>query len=163
MIAIVKELYDLSDENRRFLHARLLPEQALQTLDDAKRKLKRMLSVQAVFGDDFKHADIKRFIDQYAKATDEPTLLADLLITDLEAGLATFNEIGDDEAMVDHLYATLARLDKCLNSLSPEALAPHVERLNQLAEKWGAAFGYGISDELTDFAADWKQRASSPK
>jgi hypothetical protein len=158
VLALVKELYDLSDENRRFLHARLLPDQSEQTLDQTKQKLKRMLSVEAVFGDRFQHGQIKRLIDQYAKATDDPGALADLLITDLEAGFATFSQVGDFEPMVDHLYATLERLDKCLETLPRETLTVLVPRLTDLAAKWGAEFGYGISDELSGFAADWDER-----
>jgi len=159
VIALVKELYDLSDENRRFLHARLLPDKSEQTVEQTKAKLKRMLSAQSVFNNHFQHAQVKRLIDQYAKASDDPAAVADLLITDLEAGFATFSQVGDFEPMVDHLYATLERLDKCLETLPREpALTAFVLRLNDLAAKWGAEFGYGISDELSGFAADWDEK-----
>src|SRR2546421_12652037 len=83
VIALLKELYELSDDNRRFLHARLLPDKAEQTLDETKRKLERMLSVQTVYADDFKHAQIKRVVDQYAKATDDPAAVGVLLLPHL--------------------------------------------------------------------------------
>jgi hypothetical protein len=33
-----------------------------------------------------------------------------------------------------------------------------VERLTELANGWGAEFGYGISDELTAVAEEWRER-----
>jgi hypothetical protein len=53
-----------------------------------------------------------------------------------------------------------ARLDKELSKLPPEPLPPRIEKLAELAGKWGAQFGYGISDELSDLAAAWKERVA---
>jgi hypothetical protein len=122
-----------------------------------------MLSSQAVFNNRFKHIDVKRLIDQFAKANDDPDALADLVLTDLESGFKSFSEIGDYEPMVDHLYAMLDRLQEYLQKLTSETLPRHVERLQKLAEQWGAQFGYGISDQLTDFAYEWGDRLKGAK
>jgi hypothetical protein len=158
VVALVKELYDLSEENRRFLHARLLPQHIGETVEQAKRTLRRMLSANTAFNGHFQHIEVKRFIDRFAKGCDDPAALGDLLLTDLEAGCATMGEIGDYPEMVDHVYATLQRLEKTLKLLPRESIVPLVERLNALAKKWGMEFGYGISDELVGFAAFWSGR-----
>lgn len=159
LIALLHELYTASEENRRFLHARLLPQKAEVTLAEAERALKRLLSVSAAFDGRFRHADAKRVVDQFEKATGDPALVADLLLSDLEMSYRTFSETGDFEPMVNHIYATLNRLDKTLARLPPGFLLSRASRLNRLAERWEGKFGYGLSDELADFAAVWNERA----
>jgi hypothetical protein len=156
---LVHELYQLSKDNQRFLHARLLPEASAQTLEQTSRALAKVLSVSSVFADRFRHADAKQIIDQYAKATDDPVALCDLLISDLERSCKTFSEVGDFEPMADHLYATLNRLEKVSADLPTESLVNLSPRLKDLAQTWGRSFGYGISDELIYFASEWLRRA----
>jgi hypothetical protein len=158
LIGLLQELYRLNDTNRRFLDARLLPDRAEQTLDDAKAKLGRMLSSQAIFRGSFRHADVKRFITEFAKGAKDPALIANLLVSDLEYACEAFKEVGDYEPIVDHLYAIVRLLDKHLHELDLEARAPLVERLNELAKAYRSSFGYGISDELVGFAGYWKER-----
>lgn len=160
LIALLHELYNASEENRRFLHARLLPQAAGQTLAEAERALKRLLSVSAAFNGRFRHANAKRVVDQFEKATDDPAAVADLLLAGLEMSYQTFREIGDYEPMVDHIYATINRLDKTLAKVPPGFLVSRASRLNRLAERWDGQFGYGISDELVALAADWNERAA---
>jgi hypothetical protein len=74
--ALIQELYKLSDENRRFLHGRLLPQAVEGTITDAVRALGRLISPSAVWNGHFRHADAKRVVDQFAKATDDPAAVA---------------------------------------------------------------------------------------
>lgn len=161
LASLVHELYKLSEENRRFLHARLLAKASAETLASTKRQLERLLSRSAVLNGRFRHVEIKRLIDQYAKATDDPTAMADLLVTDLEMAFATFREVGDFEPIVDHLYSTLHRLDKIIPEIPTNPLELLVHRINELAARWGASFGYGISDELVAFASELRQRVGT--
>jgi hypothetical protein len=160
---LIHELYQLSDDNRRFPHGRLLPQAAAQTLGEATAALKRLTSVSSVWNDEFRHADAKRVVDQFAKATDDKAAVAQLLLADLEMSFKTFSEVGDFEPMVDHLYASLNRLDKLLSAVPAATLPPLVQRLVDIAARWGADFGYGISDELSGVAADWRQRVDDPQ
>lgn len=64
---LLHELYKLNEENHRFIHARLVPSQA--SVEVSRSELKRILSASSVYNGKFHHADAKRIIDQYAKAT----------------------------------------------------------------------------------------------
>ena len=57
MLALIQELYELSDDNRRFLKARLLPEQAAQTLEETKLRVEKLLTVDRIFANKFSHSD----------------------------------------------------------------------------------------------------------
>jgi hypothetical protein len=157
---LVHELYKLSPDNRRSLHARLLPASAEQTLADARKALTKILSVSAVLNGRFRHADAKQIADQYAKAADDPAAVCDLLISDFEISFPTFHELGADELMADHFYATLNRLVKVSVDLSRESLQQLAPRLKALADEWGNRFGYGISDELCGFVSEWLERSA---
>ena len=76
VVALVQELYRLSDENRRYLHARLLTEHAAESLAAAVKAVKQMISADVVFRGRFRHADVKRIIDQFGKASDDPAAVA---------------------------------------------------------------------------------------
>lgn len=156
---LLHELYNLNEENRRFLGARLVPAKA--SLDEARSELKNILSASSVYDGNFKYADAKRIIDQYAKASRDPIAVTDLLCSDLEMSLASLRQVGDFSNLVDHFYASMARLGKLIAKLpnpSQRALAKHI---GDLAKKWNGKFGYGISDELNDFAAELLDRLKS--
>jgi hypothetical protein len=161
VVALVQELYRLSDDNRRFLHARLLSQHAAANVGEAAKVVRRMVSVREVYAGRFRHADVKRVVEQFEKATDDPAAVAALLLEDLAASLATFSQVGDYEPIVDHAYASMERLDKCLARLDPDAARPLAARLDTLASRWSDEFGYGLSDELDGMAYEWRERLGS--
>lgn len=158
LIALLHELYQLTEENRSFLQGRLLPERGDQVLEKAQKGLEKLLSVSAIFRGRFQHRLIKQAVEQFAKGVGDDSLLARLLLFDLETGFQSFAEVGDYEALVDHLYWALNRLEKVLNDLPVRSRPPLVERLGELARAWGAKFGYGLSDELVAMAQEWQRR-----
>jgi hypothetical protein len=128
---------------------------------DLKAVLKRKISPSAVYRGDFRHIELKRMIDQFARAVYDPAMVADVLVTDLKLSIETFAKIGDYEPMVDHIYATMRRLETLLQSLDPAERPPIVAALLDLAERWKGWFGYGISDELLGMALDWAERGKA--
>jgi hypothetical protein len=160
LIALVQELYRLSDDNRRFLQARLLPKQTEQAMQAAERKLRQIVSKSSVFSNRFRHADMKRVVDQFQKASDNITAVARLLLVDLDASLETFSEVGNDELLADHVLASIERLHGCLERIDAEDewRVPIVERLTKLGSRWSKSFGYGVSDELYGLAQEWAER-----
>jgi hypothetical protein len=157
LIALLQELYELDGVNRTFLHARLLPDKPEVAIDESKKKLRQILSVNSAFDGHFKHSDAKRVIDQFAKASDDAVNLADFLLSDLEMSFETLGEIGDFVPMVDHIYIALNRLDEIKADLPDEAMGPILQRIGDLARRWDGKFGYGLSDELRGFAQTWKE------
>jgi hypothetical protein len=69
IVALIQELYHLSEENRRFLHTRLLDQLGEFNLEEVRKKITKLVSPSAVFDDSFRHSDVKRVIDQYGKAS----------------------------------------------------------------------------------------------
>ena len=155
----MKGLYDLSDDNRRFLHARLLENLADSNLEDARRKVGRLINTSTVFNNRFRHGDVKRVVDQYARATGDDAGVARLLLADLEASLETISQVGDYEPIVDHAYASMERLHKTLERLAGDAARPLLEELARVAApRFSDQFGWGLSDELDGLAAEWEER-----
>jgi hypothetical protein len=158
LVDLIRELYALNPENRRFLHSRLRPEAAKENLDQTIAEVKRILKSAGEPGGRFSQAAVKRVVDQFAKASGNHAAVADLLIADLEIALPTLWAIGDYEPLVDNVYSTMRRLDKLLSDLPIEIVAGFVPRISQLALTWNGKFGYGISDELGEFAREWRAR-----
>ena len=158
VVALIRELYELSEENRRFLHTRLLDQLAESNLEQARREIKKLVNPSAVFNGRFRHADVKRVIDQYAKPGADPVGVAHLLVSDIDASCTTFAEVGDFEPIVDHAYASMRRLHRLLEGIEPAAARPVVEALDLVASRWADRFGYGLSDELAGLADEWRER-----
>ena len=161
VVNLLRELHDLSPENRAFLQARLLPGEAAGDAAAAvERRLGGMITRSAVHHGRFRHADLKRIVDQFEKGTDDPALVARVLVSDLEASCQTFDDVGDFTPLADHLLAVTYRLHKLLPTVPPARLPPLVERVATLASTYARSFGYGVSDELMDLAKVWTARAA---
>ncbi len=161
--ALLRELYELSNENRQFLHARLLAEASTKTLEDAKARLAKIVSTGTLFRNQFRHSDAKRLVDQYEKATDDPVAIAELLLLDIELSFSIMEEVGDCEELVDHSFAVIGRMHEVFEKVPAARLTEFAERASTTAEAYSASFGYGISDEYCDFAAKWRERAGRPR
>lgn len=158
VVALVQELYKLSDENRRFLHTRLLEQLGEYNLEEARRKIDKLVTPSVVYKNAFRHSEIKRVVDQFEKASDDPAGVAGLLVADIESSCETSAIVGDVEEIVDHVYASMDRLHKTLEGLDPTEARPVVEALALVAERWAGKFGYGVSDELEGLAVEWLRR-----
>jgi hypothetical protein len=161
LIALVKELYRLNDENRRFLDARLARSNAdtEESFLTAAKVLRTMLSPDHMYDGQFSPREAKRVVDQFDRAVGDRVATANLLLIDLNASLVTFGKIGDwDRRIVDHAYSVMRRLDKQLRQIEPDQLAPLVERLSEIAQRFSNKFGYGLSDEMDAFADEWRER-----
>ena len=158
VVALVQELYQLSEENRRFLHTRLLDQLGEFNLEEARREIKRLVSPSIVYKNAFRHSDLKRVVDQYAKAGGDAAGVAGLLVADIDASCETFEIVGDAPEIADHVYASMERLHKTLETLDPAEARPVVGALSLVASRWFDRFGYGVSDELDGLAVEWRDR-----
>jgi hypothetical protein len=159
VVALLRELYELNAENKIFLQARLLPSEGTAVaLDAAKRKVRTLVNTVRIMNGHFSHAEVKRVVDQFEKASADPHAVAELLLEDLNVASKAFAEIGDDLAVVNHIYSMLSRLDKTLHRVPGERLAPLIREFEALAQRYQDRFGYGISDEFVAAAEFWADK-----
>ena len=159
VVELVHELYKQSEQNRTFLHARVMPEKGTEAAAAAAgRQMLKLLSPAAVYNGRFRHIELKKIVDTFDKATDDKAAVARLLVLDLANSVGTFAEVGDFEPMVDHCYATMTRLDTILLALPPAEAIGIVDQLAAIEQRYRDKFGYGLGDELTGQVEEWRVR-----
>jgi hypothetical protein len=159
LMALVQELFQLSDDNRRFLIARLAPQQQAVVLEEAKKKIVRLYRGYASLSNRFSSRDVYRVLDQFAKAVDDGAAVTELTIAAMAAGLEVFMQFGGgDESMVDHLYVLLGWIRELLPYLEPESQEARVRELMEVSDRWTGAIGYGLADEIDGETAEWCEK-----
>jgi hypothetical protein len=156
LVGVIRDLYDASTANRRFLHARFVP--AAATLDEY-----RDLVHKAVFPDPFSQRPIRlrdaaAAITDYKRSTGDPVGVVDLLLTFVEAGTDQAADLGyGDESYFSTLERKLAEAVSMLDALPDEALGNAAARFSRLAE-YQDQIGWGYGDYLADIAARVQRR-----
>ena len=151
LIALARDLYRASPENRRFLHARLLG----PAVEIAKY---RELVRDAIYPDAFSRrpvrlAEAQRLVRHYRQATGDLSGTLDLLLTFVEAG----TEQAADLAYGDERYfvALERALDEAVeigHTLSGPVHRAFVDRARKLADR-ASAVGWGFGDYVVEAAA----------
>ena len=150
-MGIVRDLYEASSSNRRFLHARLVS--AAGTLDEY-----RHLVETAVFPDPLSQRAIRlrdagAAITNYKRSTGDLIGVVDLLLTFVEAGTAQAADLGyGDDAYFLALERKVNEVISLLDSLPAEARDRSVARLIHLA-RYQDKIGWGYGDHLANIAA----------
>ena len=150
LIALVKDLYEVSPGNRDFLHARFQAE-----ADDgaALEKYRRRIVDQffPARGDGkLKLAEARKAIRDYQKATGNLTGGIDLRLTYVENGTEFTREFGDiDESFYNSLESVLNEMARLLLRESPESYPRFRERIQRLATL-ADGIGWGYGDALRD-------------
>lgn len=150
LIALVKDLYEVSPGNRDFLHARFQAE-----ADDgaALEKYRRRIVDQffPARGDGkLKLAEARKAIRDYQKATGNPTGGIDLRLTYVENGTEFTREFGDiNELFYNSLESVLNELVRLLLCESPESYPRFRERIQRLATL-ADGIGWGYGDAVRD-------------
>jgi hypothetical protein len=156
--ASIRDLYDASTANRRFLHARFVP--AASALDDY-----RDLVEKAVFPDPFSQRPIRlrdaaAAITDYKRSTGDLVGVVDLLLTFVEAGTEQAADLGyGDETYFSTLERKLAEAATLLDALPTEARGSAATRFIELG-KYQDKIGWGYGDYLADMAARVQRRKS---
>jgi len=152
LVRLIGELYRLSEENRRFLSARL---------GDPAKQLERYREVvaDAMFPDLLRTGarvrvtEAKQAITQYLRATGDDAGTLDLMLTFVEAGTALAADAGyGDEAFFSSLESMLSRALALLFRSAPEvidAVEPRLLDLQDTARDIGWGYGDGVADAVT--------------
>jgi hypothetical protein len=160
LVGVIRDLYEASSSNRRFLHARFVP--AAATLDEY-----RDLVAKAVFPDPLSNRPIRlrdaaATITDYKRSTGNLSGVVDLLLTFVEAGTEQAADLGyGDDAYFLTLERKVDDAVSLLDALPADARSQAEARLRRLA-KYQDKIGWGYGDYLADSAARAQRRRSKP-
>ena len=149
LIELVKDIYELSDENRNFLHARLLS--GSSSLSQYKKIISDSLYPN-IFDErhDFNFIKANKVIEAYTKATNDNEGAADLMIYYVECGNRFTLDYGDiNEAFYDTLIEMYEKAIKTVSKLPKNKQKPFQKRLEKIM-KSADGIGWGYYDGLCD-------------
>ena len=154
LVELIHDLYDASNENRVFLHARFgLGEDAL---DPYKRSLERWL-----WPDVFKAnqnvsvSKALKAISDYKRAVGHPEGVAELMVFYCEKAAGFTLDVGmEGDSWFSSLVRTYANALQVTTALPPERQDPLLARLDRVREMC-SNLGWGVGDDLNQLWADY--------
>ena len=150
LVELVKELYQLSDENKNFLHARF--NGGADSLNNYKKIILDSLHTDVL--DDIENFDFDRAenaIQTYAKATNDKEGIADLMIYYVECGNRFTLDFGDiNEVFYDSLVEMYEKAIITVLNLPKSKQAPLRKRIKYIMES-ANGIGWGYYDDLCHF------------
>ena len=147
LIDLVADLYQLSEKNRIFLHARFLGG------SDSLQKYKKIIS-DCLYPDlwdekddfDFKRAE--KAIDDYSKATGDNDGIADLMIYYVKCGTKFTLDYGDmNETFYDTLIEMYEKAIKFVSKMPKKNRETFRKKLKKIMES-AHGMGWGYYDDL---------------
>jgi len=150
LIDIIKDLYQLSQENKTFLYARCLD--GNESLKRYKKVILNCLYPNVMDKKDFFDFDrADKAINDYAKATGDDESLADLMIYYVECGNKFTREHGDiDEFFYDALIEMYRKAIKNVRKMPKKQREPFRKRLEKIMRS-SNGIGWGYHDDLCHF------------
>src|ERR1035441_6177043 len=150
LIALVKDLYDATPDNRDFLLARFQAEEnSGAALDKYRRKIVEQFFPARGYGK-LKLGEARKAIRDYRKATGNLTGTVELLMTYVENGAKFTNEYGDiDERFYSSVESALDELAALLQSEARELYPQFRDRLAAV-EQMTDGIGWGFHDFISD-------------
>jgi hypothetical protein len=152
LIALVKDLYNASSDNRDFLQARFQAEENAGTaLEKYRQKIVEQFFPRRGFGK-LKLSEARKAIRDYRKATGNLTGTIDLMLTYVENGTEFTHQFGDiDESFYNSLQSVLNEMTNLLlreaSELYPR-FRERVQRLTTHADHIGWGFGDALRDQI---------------
>ena len=150
LVELIKDLYQLSDENKNFLRARF------QAGSATLRKYKKIISESLypdIFedDDDFDYEKANKTIEAYAKATNDNRGTADLMIYFVEFGNKITLDYGDiNERFYNELVEMYREAIKSVRKLPKSKQAAFRKRLKKIMNS-ADGIGWGYYDDLCHF------------
>ena len=163
LIAEIKDLYVISDENRRFLEARFLQvqDQVEAVLADYKQEIIYCFFGERGISDDLpKLRDARRLIRDYWKATKDSSGTLDLMLHYVETSTEFTNTYGDiNERFYNRLESVLN--DFCegiFKSSDPEQSYGQFNKRLVALKKAVYGIGWGYGDTVQEIIDDLESR-----
>ena len=152
LIALVKDLYEASPDNRDFLHARFqATENGDAALEPYRRKIVEQFFPARGFGK-LKLAEARKAIRDYRKATGNLAGTIDLMLTYVENGTEFTQQFGGiNEAFYNSMESVLNEMAQLLMREGREwypRFRERVQRLTTLANNIGWGYGDAVRDQV---------------
>ena len=157
LLALVRDLYDASADNRRFVHARVLG-------SETELEKYRALILDAVYPDllgrkRVRIGEAQRLVRHFRQATGDTSGTVDLMLTLVEAGTDLAADTGHgDEAYFESLEKTLAAAVEALTTLPADEQVSGGKRLASIVSR-AASIGWGYCDAVREIAASYGCRS----
>ena len=150
LIALVKDLYDASPDNRDFLQARFQAEKNSGTaLEKYRHKIVEQFFPVRGFGK-LKLSEARKAIRDYRKATGNLDGTIDLMLTYVENGTEFTHQFGDiNESFYNSLESVLNEMAQLLMREGSELYPQFRERVQRLTTH-ADHIGWGYGDALRD-------------
>jgi hypothetical protein len=156
LIGIIRNLYEASSSNRRFLHARFVP--AAAPVDEYRDLVRAAVFPDPLSQRPIRLRDATAAIAEYKRSTGDLGGVVDLLLTFVEAGTEQAADLGYGD---DAYFATLERKVNeavaALDALPDAARGDATSRLVRLGE-YQDYLEWGYSDFLGNVAATLQAR-----
>ena len=148
LLAVIRDLYQISGENRRFLEARFLsPNGEVEHYRDLVREA---INPDPMGRGVTSVSEAKRLIREYEQATHNPAGVADLRLTFVEEGTDQALDYGaGDEKYFASMISMLNLALRSIWDLSEEQRRQYIPRLRELRDR-GSRLAWGYGDYLRD-------------
>jgi hypothetical protein len=145
LLALVRELCDLSPDNKQFLHTRFQPGESLTPY---KAIITKCMYPNVLRNHPVQIAKAKKAISDFRKAAGDTPAVIDLMIHFVECGTEFTQEYGDiDGPFYDALLSMYARAVEAVQALPPAVAEPYRQQLHDLAES-AEGIGWNYYDDL---------------
>jgi len=156
LIGLLRDLYDASETNRRFLHARYAPSAGV--LENYRRLVSEAVAPDPFSRQPVRLRDATAAITEYRRATGDVAGCIDLMLEFVEAGTAQTADLGGgDDAYFSALERKVREVMRALGDLGDKQRGVAIDRLIQLG-RYGDQIGWGYGDFLLEIAAQLHKR-----
>ena len=157
LLALLKDLYEASAENRDFIHARSKAgECGGETLEKYRGKIVEQFFPARGDGK-LKLGEARKAIRDYRKATGNIPGTAELLMTYVENGTRFTHEFGDiDERFYSSMESALNELAALLCGEAREMYPQFTDRLARV-EQMADGIGWGFHDSVADIVGQLEE------
>jgi len=158
LLETVRDLYDLSQENRDFLNARYLASE--NCLESYKKAIDDAIYPNVYESKPIRVSIAKKAISHYTKATGHQAGILELMVYFVERGNQFTVDFGDiDEGFYSSLESMFGRILETLKRSDYEVIAHFLPRLVAIRDA-AAGIGWGYHDYLCEALAKAFPRAA---
>jgi hypothetical protein len=160
LVSVIKDLFDASVENRRFLAARILQNDlGPEVLESFRAQIhESFFTPRGSPQEPLRLAEGRKAIRDYRNATDDVEGTLHLMLTFVESGTDFTLKYGDiDERFYNTLTSALNDIEELLSGEGHALYASFRDRLQALAHA-SCRIGWGYGDDVKDLVAELEDR-----